>query len=114
MACLLAEIRINQERMEAKFGAEVKTIQEKMDSHHEKLVALKKAGKEQITAKMDAWMEGMEACVRKLEANPEKSYALAQHCKVPKEEATVETFRALRKGHRDWHLATRHSDQPEK
>jgi hypothetical protein len=78
MACLLAEIRINQERMEAKLGAEIKTIRGKMmDSHHEKLVAIMKAGKEQITAKMDAWMEGMVACVGKLEANPEKSDIVA-------------------------------------
>jgi DNA-binding transcriptional regulator YiaG len=30
MACLLAEFRTNQERMEANSGAEIKTIQEKM------------------------------------------------------------------------------------
>jgi hypothetical protein len=33
MACLLAEIRISQERMEAKLGAEIKVIQESMDAN---------------------------------------------------------------------------------
>lgn len=43
MACLLAELRANreemrtnQERMEAKSGAEMITIQEKTHSHYEK------------------------------------------------------------------------------
>jgi hypothetical protein len=29
----------NQERMEAKIGSEIKTIQEKMDAHHERMMA---------------------------------------------------------------------------
>jgi hypothetical protein len=34
--------------------SEIKTIWEKTDSHDEKLMAIMKASKEQITAKMDA------------------------------------------------------------
>jgi hypothetical protein len=40
-----------------------------------------------MLAKMDARIEGMEACVGKLEANPEKSNAIAEHQEAPKEEA---------------------------
>jgi hypothetical protein len=34
----------------------------------------------------------MEACVGKLETNPEKSHSVVEHQKVPKEEAAVETI----------------------
>jgi hypothetical protein len=37
MVCLLAEIRINRERIEAKLGAEIKSIRVKMDSNQEKM-----------------------------------------------------------------------------
>jgi hypothetical protein len=37
-----------------------------------------------------------------------KDKAIAVHEEVPKEEAAVETFEALKKRHRDWHLATGH------
>jgi hypothetical protein len=45
-----------------------------------------------------------------LEANPEEIESEA----VPKEKAAVETVRALKKRHRDWHLATRRHGQPKK
>jgi hypothetical protein len=41
-----------------------------------------------MTNKMDAWKEGMEACVGKLEANWEISDFVAEHHKV---KAAVET-----------------------
>jgi hypothetical protein len=44
---------------------------------------------ERMTAKMDAWLEGVEACVRKLEVNREKSEAVAKHQDVPNEKAAV-------------------------
>jgi hypothetical protein len=43
-----------------------------------------------MIAKMDGWIEGMEACLGKLKANQEKLDAVAEHQKVPKEEATLE------------------------
>jgi hypothetical protein len=43
-----------------------------------------------MIAKMDAWIERTEACVGKLEANPEKSDTVVEHQEVPKEETLVE------------------------
>jgi hypothetical protein len=40
-----------------------------------------------------------------LETNPTEIESKAEHEKVPKEEAVVETFRALKKQHTDQHLA---------
>jgi hypothetical protein len=99
------EIRINQERMDTKLGAEIKTIQDKKDSHNEKLMAIMKTNKEQITAKMDDWIEGMEECVGKLAVNPQKSDAIVEHQEVPTEEASVKLIIALKKRHGDRHLA---------
>jgi hypothetical protein len=48
-----------------------------------------------MTAKLDAWIERMEVCVEKLEANPQKLDSVVEHLEVPKEEATVETITAL-------------------
>jgi hypothetical protein len=56
-------------------------------------------------AKMDAWIEGTEACVWKLEANPEMSDIVEKHQEVPNEKDTVETVRALEDWYGDWHLA---------
>jgi hypothetical protein len=38
---------------------------------------------------MDAWIEGTEVCVGKLEANRETSDAVAEHQEVSEEEAAV-------------------------
>jgi hypothetical protein len=51
----------------------------KLDAHHERMIA-----------KMDAWIEGMEECVGKLEANPGKSDVAAEHQETPKEEVAVQ------------------------
>jgi hypothetical protein len=45
-------------------------------------------------ARMDSQLEKME--VMDLEANPEEIQSKAEHAKVPKEEAAVETFGALK------------------
>jgi hypothetical protein len=44
-----------------------------------------KTDKEQITARMDDWIEGTEECVEKLTANPETSDTIVEHQEVPKE-----------------------------
>jgi hypothetical protein len=58
----------------------------------------------------------MESCLGKtnLEANPEEIVSEAVHEEVPKEDATVKTFRALKKPHGDWHLAVRRCCQLKK
>jgi hypothetical protein len=66
----------------------------KLDAHHERMIA-----------KMDAWIEGTEACVGKLDANPEKLDAVAEHREVTKEKAVMETFGAPKRWYGDWHLA---------
>jgi hypothetical protein len=53
---------------------------------HEETMAKLDANHERMITKMNAWIEGTEACVGKLEANPEKRDAVAEHREVPKEE----------------------------
>jgi hypothetical protein len=43
-----------------------------------------------------------------LEATPEKIQSKAEHEEVPKEEAAVETFGALKEQYGDWHLVIGH------
>jgi hypothetical protein len=88
--------------MEAKLEAEINTIREKMDGNKEKIDAW--------LEEMMAWLkdttacqEATEACLEKAKANPERSKAglqemevVAEHQKVPKEEAAVETIGALK------------------
>jgi hypothetical protein len=64
-----------EERMETKIGAEIKIIREKMDFNQEKMADEQQEMKAQVsslafrnetnrgemTAKMDAWIEGKEA-----------------------------------------------------
>jgi hypothetical protein len=98
MACLLAEIGNTQEKMDAKMNANQAEMLAKMraitDAHHERMIP-----------KVDAWIKGKEACVGKLEANPEKSDAVVEHREVPKEKAAVKPVRTLKKRHRNRHLA---------
>jgi hypothetical protein len=75
MTCLLAEIRTTQGNMDAKMDANqaqmLAWINTMLDAHHKRM-----------TAKMDAWMKGMEACVGKSEANPGKSDTIAENWEV--------------------------------
>jgi hypothetical protein len=43
------------------------------------------ANEREIISQMDAWIEGTETCVGKLEASREKSDGVAEHQEVPKE-----------------------------
>jgi hypothetical protein len=63
-----------------------------------------------MLARMDSLLEKMEACLGK--RSPEEIESEAEHEEVPMEEATVETFGALKKQHRDRHLATGCHGQP--
>jgi hypothetical protein len=70
-------------------------------------------------ARIDAQLEKMEACLGKteatdLEANREEIESKGEYEEVPKEQAAVETFGALKKRHGDWHLAVRRHGQPKK
>jgi hypothetical protein len=57
--------------------------------------------------------EATKAYPEKMEANPEEMQSKAVHQEVPKEEAVVETGRALNKQLRGQHLATGRRDQLE-
>jgi hypothetical protein len=71
----------------------------KLDAHHERMMA-----------RMDSQLEKMEACLEKmvvtdLETNPEETKSKAEHEEVPKGEAAVETFGALKEQYGDWQIA---------
>jgi hypothetical protein len=112
MACLLAEIRTNQERMEAKLGAEIKTIQEKMGniqgemkSQMGSLASQIEANQKEMIVKVVAWIDGMDA-------SQEKSDTIVEHQEVPNKEATVESIGALVDQYGDLHLAIGWHQQP--
>jgi hypothetical protein len=54
---------------------------------------------------MKADQEATEGYPEKMEANPEEMKSLTVHEEVPKEEAAVETFGALKEWYGDWHPA---------
>jgi hypothetical protein len=61
--------------------------------------------------KMKSWQEEMKTCIVEVQAmdlgaNPEEKETVVERQKVPTEEATVKTIRALKMQHGDWHLAT--------
>jgi hypothetical protein len=63
-----------------------------------------------MMTKMVSWLEKMDACLGKteatdVEANPEEIEFDSEHQEIPKEEATVETFGALKEWYWDRHLA---------
>jgi predicted protein tyrosine phosphatase len=104
-------------------------LEEKVDSHREKADANQKmlvrmevkaeAHHDRIMAMMDTQLEKMEACLGKtetmnLEASPKEINSETEHQEIPKEEAVVETFGALKKWHGEWHLAIRCRDQSKK
>jgi hypothetical protein len=82
LACLLAEMDAIQENMEAKTYA-----------NHEKVMMVLKASQEEIEAIMEACLEMTEAT--DLEANSKEIEFESEHQEAPKEEAAVETIRAL-------------------
>jgi hypothetical protein len=106
MACLLAEIRTNRK--------EIKTNQAKADTNQEEMLAKMEAKIVANQEKMDAWIaemrawrkettacqEATETCLESKEPTSLEVEFEAKH----EEEATMETFRALRKWYRDRHL----------
>jgi uncharacterized protein YqfA (UPF0365 family) len=96
-------------KMEAKADDNLKNIKEVIKTNQAKADTNLTQMKEEIMAKMDSQLEKMEACLEKmeatdLEANPEEMESKAVH-QISKEEATVQTVRALKKRHGDWNLA---------
>jgi hypothetical protein len=84
---------------------------ESQDGHHEKLMMIMKAGKENMEAMREACLEKIGACHESKETTPLEVGSVAVHVDVSKEEATVESFGALKKWHMDRHLARRHHEE---
>jgi hypothetical protein len=90
-----------------------------MDTHQarpevtqEEIIAKMDAHQERMGANMNVWQketlacqEAMEACLESKEPTMLDVGFVAVHEEVPKEEATVETFGALKKWHGDCHIA---------
>jgi hypothetical protein len=132
MAHLLAKMRTNQAKMDtnlteikediktnqAKVGANLREMKEemktKMDSHHEMLMMIMKASKENIHAMREACLEKMDACLKSKEPTSGETESVAVHEEVPQEEASVKTVGALKKQHKDHHQAVQHHGQLKK
>jgi uncharacterized FlaG/YvyC family protein len=82
--------------MESKVGSEIKTAQEKMGDWQEEM----KAQVGSLTSRIDANQKEMkamlDASLEKMGVNPAEMQSVAVHQEVPKEEATMETIRALK------------------
>jgi hypothetical protein len=85
---MLAKMETNKERMKANQGK----MMAKLDDHHERM-----------TARMDAQLE-----------KTEETESESTHQEVPKEEAAVETFGALKERYGDRHLAVERRRKPKK
>jgi hypothetical protein len=72
IACLLAEIRTDQELLKEKMLAKMKTNQEKVmvkfDAHHDKLMVIMKAGQENTEVMMYVCLEKTEAAMKSFRA----------------------------------------------
>jgi hypothetical protein len=66
-----------------------------------------------MMAKIDFWLDKMEACLKKTEAT-EEIETESEHQEVPKEEAALDTIGVMKERYRDRHLAVRRSGQPKK
>jgi hypothetical protein len=81
-----AEMKANQANTDASLREMKEEMLVKLDAHYERMMA-----------RMDYQLEKMEAT--------EEIESKAEHDRVPKEEAAVETVRALKEWYRDRHLA---------
>jgi hypothetical protein len=103
---LICQMDIRQARTEA-IHEEI-IIQ--MDAHQERMGANVSASREETRA----CQEVTEACLESKKPISLEIESIAVHGEVPKEEATVQTVRALNKQHGDWRLAIGHHQKPKK
>jgi hypothetical protein len=106
MDAILKEIRAGQERLKEEILAKIDASQEKMDAW----IAEMRTRRKETTAYKDV----TEACLESKEPTPLEVGSVAVHEETPKEVAALKTVRALKKWHRDRHLAIRHRGQPKK
>jgi hypothetical protein len=77
----------------------------KTEAIHEELMDTVKTSHERIEAMIDFSQEAMEASPEITEINPVEMKSETVHEEVPKKEAAVKSFEALKKRHGDRHLA---------
>jgi hypothetical protein len=97
----------------------VETNHDKMNSQHEKTMANLDAHHERMEACVDAWrketaayQEAKDVYPERREENPGEMKCVAEHEKVPKEEAEVKSLATLKQRHRDRHLAAGRRGKP--
>jgi hypothetical protein len=102
------EIKITQSKMEAKTDGKL----ERMEANQGNMDTKTDANLKEITAEMRAWrkvttacQEGMEASLESKEPASVETEFESEHKDVPKEEAAVEIFGALKELYWDRHLA---------
>jgi multidrug resistance efflux pump len=95
------EVRVSQELLKEEILA-------RSDAHHKRMMARVLFQLEKMVACLGE-MEAMD-----LEANSEEIKSKTEHEEVPKEEAVLETFGALKEWYGDWHLAVRRRSQLKK
>jgi hypothetical protein len=116
-ARLEAKMDSHHEKFEVLWGtvlSQMDVHQAKTEANHEELIAAMKTTDERIEALLDVSQEVTEAYPEIMEVNLGELQSVTEHEVVPKEEAAVKPFRALKKQHGDWHLAIRHRDQTKK
>jgi hypothetical protein len=102
-------------RLEVKIDAIQEGMYAKLDAHHERMMAMMDSHLEKMEAMVNVFEERFKKMeTTDLEANPEERESKAEHEEVPKEEAAVQSVRALKERYGDWHLAIELSQQLKK
>jgi hypothetical protein len=83
-----------------------------LDAHHKRMTAKMKAHHEERMAVMRADRGESKAYPEKREAIPEEIESESEHQEVPKEEAAVKSFGALKKQHGDRNLSVGRRQKP--
>jgi hypothetical protein len=94
---MLAEIKADQGRMEAKMDANHKKMMALLDAHHERTMA--SLGKTEAT---------------NFKANPEEMESVMEHREVPNEEVAVKSSATIKRRHRGWKPAAGRRGKPKK
>jgi hypothetical protein len=107
--------------LQSTFMSQMDIHQVRTEAIQEEIIAQMDAHQERLGASVSASQEGMttcqevtEACLESKELTSLEIESIVVHEEVSKKEATVQTVRALKKHHGDWHLALGHYRKPKK
>jgi hypothetical protein len=101
---------MEMEQIMERLLAMMDAIQEKMNATLKEIIEDMRAWRKEMMSDQEA----TEAYPEKMVANPDEVKSVAVHEEVPKEEAAVETFQALKEWYEDRHLAVRRHCQLKK